>query len=120
MEWCMTMVSVADLVVRLPGESKGADLEVAEAKRRGIPVVHSVECVVNPGGLQVDAAPAMVEMGIKTLRQVCAMLRCIQRPTVPYDKDALAMAQAAVGYCGEMAARIEALLPKNEQWKDSE
>jgi ABC-type sugar transport system substrate-binding protein len=45
----MTMVSVADLVVRLPGESKGADAEVAEARRRGIPVVYGVESVVNPG-----------------------------------------------------------------------
>jgi ABC-type sugar transport system substrate-binding protein len=41
----MTMVSVADLVVRLPGESKGADAEVAEARRRGIPVVYSVESI---------------------------------------------------------------------------
>jgi hypothetical protein len=49
MQWCMTMVSVADLVVRLPGESKGADAEVAEARRRGIPVVYGVESVVNPG-----------------------------------------------------------------------
>lgn len=49
MQWCLSMVSVADLVVRLPGESVGADAEVAEARRRGIPVVHSVECVVNPG-----------------------------------------------------------------------
>lgn len=45
MQWCMTMVSVADLVVRLPGESKGADAEVAEARRRGIPVVYGVESI---------------------------------------------------------------------------
>ena len=43
MQWCLAMVSVADLVVRLPGDSIGADLEVAEAKRRGIPVVYGVE-----------------------------------------------------------------------------
>jgi|688.fasta_scaffold12342_25 hypothetical protein len=51
MQWCMTMVSVADLVVRLPGESKGADAEVAEARRRGIPVVYGVESIVNPGAV---------------------------------------------------------------------
>jgi hypothetical protein len=30
-------------VLRLPGESKGADLEVAEANKMGMPVFHSVE-----------------------------------------------------------------------------
>lgn len=49
MQWCMAMVSVADLVVRLPGNSSGADREVAEARRLGKPVVYGVESVVNPG-----------------------------------------------------------------------
>lgn len=35
-----------DVVLRLPGESKGADLEVAEAERLGIPVFHQVDQVV--------------------------------------------------------------------------
>jgi hypothetical protein len=49
MEWCKVMVSVCDLLVRLPGKSDGADDEVAEARLRGIPVVYGVESVVNPG-----------------------------------------------------------------------
>ena len=35
-------VAVSDAVLRLPGESKGADRETAEAERLGIPVFHSV------------------------------------------------------------------------------
>jgi hypothetical protein len=38
-EW----VIVCDAILRLPGESKGADNEVALAIRRGIPVFHSIE-----------------------------------------------------------------------------
>lgn len=38
-EW----VQVCDVLLRLPGESKGADQEVEYAKSRGIPVVYSVE-----------------------------------------------------------------------------
>lgn len=32
-----------DAVLRLPGESKGADSDVAIARRRGIPVYHSLD-----------------------------------------------------------------------------
>lgn len=35
-------VAVADCVLRLPGESAGADIETAEAARLGIPVFHSI------------------------------------------------------------------------------
>ncbi len=35
-------VAVAEAVLRIPGESTGADAEVAEAKRLGIPVFESV------------------------------------------------------------------------------
>lgn len=42
LEW----VGVADALLRLPGESTGADKEVAEATRRGIPVFHSVAGVI--------------------------------------------------------------------------
>lgn len=35
-------VAVADALLRLPGESVGADMEVAEARKRNIPVYHSV------------------------------------------------------------------------------
>lgn len=43
MEWCLAMVGVCDVVLRLPGASDGADREVAEAKRLGKPVVHSID-----------------------------------------------------------------------------
>ena len=36
-------VAVSDAVLRLPGESKGADMEVAFARERGIPVFHSID-----------------------------------------------------------------------------
>jgi len=39
-------VAVADAVLRLPGESRGADLEVAEAQANGVPVFHSVAEVI--------------------------------------------------------------------------
>lgn len=39
-------IDVCDVVLRLPGESKGADREVAFATDRGIPVVYSVEELV--------------------------------------------------------------------------
>jgi len=42
----LAWVAVADAVLRLPGESIGADREVAEARRLGIPVFDSVEAVV--------------------------------------------------------------------------
>ena len=38
MEW----LKVCDAVLRLPGESSGADKEVAEARRLGVPVFESV------------------------------------------------------------------------------
>lgn len=43
LEW----VRVSDAVLRLPGESTGADLEVAEAVRRGIPVFFDAGRVID-------------------------------------------------------------------------
>jgi len=37
------LVSRSDVLLRLPGESPGADREIARAKSLGIPVVYSVE-----------------------------------------------------------------------------
>lgn len=37
-------VEVSDVVIRLPGESKGADIETAHAREKGIPVVQ-VTCL---------------------------------------------------------------------------
>lgn len=42
LEW----VKVCDAVLRLPGESTGADLEERFAKERGIPVCTSIEALV--------------------------------------------------------------------------
>ena len=44
----------SDAVLRLPGESTGADQDVAIARRRGIPVYHRVEEI--PGFVEQDAA----------------------------------------------------------------
>ncbi len=38
MELCLEWLSKCDALVRLPGKSEGADNEVAEAKKLGIPV----------------------------------------------------------------------------------
>jgi hypothetical protein len=43
-----------DAVLRLPGESRGADQDVAIARRRGIPVYHSVSEV--PGAAAAEPA----------------------------------------------------------------
>jgi hypothetical protein len=45
-EWMridLDWVAVADAVLRLPGPSKGADMECARAKELGIPVFYSVD-----------------------------------------------------------------------------
>src|SRR5438552_805176 len=45
-EWLgmdLPWVAVSDCVLRLPGESTGADMEVAEAERLDIPVYHDVD-----------------------------------------------------------------------------
>lgn len=39
MDWCLAWVSRCDVVLRVPGESPGADREVAHAVALGIPVV---------------------------------------------------------------------------------
>ena len=49
LEW----VRKADALVRLPGKSVGADAEVAEALRLGIPVYYDVESL--PGAIRVGA-----------------------------------------------------------------
>lgn len=39
-------VGVADAVLRLPGESTGADMEVAHARKVGVPVFDSIDALV--------------------------------------------------------------------------
>jgi hypothetical protein len=40
---CLEWLVVCDIVLRLPGESIGADIEVAYAEQHKIPVVYSIE-----------------------------------------------------------------------------
>lgn len=42
----LAWVDVCDFLVRLPGESKGADMEVARAMERGIPVFHTLNAAL--------------------------------------------------------------------------
>lgn len=46
MEYDMAWLAQCDCLLRLPGESLGADREVEFARERGIPVFHSIEDVV--------------------------------------------------------------------------
>lgn len=50
-EWLdldLEFLPVCDAVLRLPGESKGADVEVERAKELGIPIYHSItELILN-------------------------------------------------------------------------
>ena len=43
LEWDFEWLASCDFVLRLSGESKGADMEVAKAIELGIPVVYSIE-----------------------------------------------------------------------------
>ncbi len=44
------LLSKCDAVLRLPGESKGADQDVKIAKERGLPVYHNIDDVPRVGG----------------------------------------------------------------------
>lgn len=48
LQWCLAMVAVSDVVLRLPGASNGADAEVAEAQRLGKPVVYGIDDLMAP------------------------------------------------------------------------
>ena len=43
MQWDLDWLDTCDIVLRLEGESEGADKEVARAKERGIKVVYSLK-----------------------------------------------------------------------------
>lgn len=66
------------------------------------------------------ASPNQCSIDVDTLRQIRTLLRCIQQPVVAYDSNLLTMVQSAVGYCGEKAAEIEALLPRHGMLEDGE
>lgn len=53
MQWCYAQLRKCAMLYRLPGESKGADLEVSEAAAHGIPVYYcldSLAAVLAPKG----------------------------------------------------------------------
>jgi len=43
MKWCLSWLETCAAIVRIPGESSGADREVARARELGIPVVESTD-----------------------------------------------------------------------------
>jgi len=47
LDWCLVWLERADCVLRVIGESKGADIEVAKAKQLGIPVFYSIQEILN-------------------------------------------------------------------------
>lgn len=54
LKWCMAWIEDCDCVLRLPGESSGADAEVARAKELGIPVFFSIPDIVRSNGKVVS------------------------------------------------------------------
>lgn len=60
LQWCLAMVAVSDVVLRLPGASSGADAEVAEARRLGKRVVHSIDELTQPTSWAALAKKYMV------------------------------------------------------------
>lgn len=55
MRWCLAILSRCDAVLRLPGESAGADWEVAVAEGLGKPVYYQIDDVI-----QGHDAPALI------------------------------------------------------------
>lgn len=47
-------VESADVVLRLPGKSPGADIECNHAEKHGIPVAHSIDDLPDPEGVNGD------------------------------------------------------------------
>ena len=41
----MTLLPLCDAVLRLPGDSPGADIEIVAAEKRGMPVYRSLEAI---------------------------------------------------------------------------
>lgn len=70
-DWCLGWVDRCDVVVRLPGESKGADLEVQHAKLHGVPVV-----------FLRGTAPELLREGADAARRL-ATSAASKRPEIP-------------------------------------
>lgn len=50
---CLTWVRRCDALIRIPGTSKGADIEIEHAKKLGIPVFYSIEELLDYDGNKV-------------------------------------------------------------------
>lgn len=88
LQWCLAMVGVCDVVLRLPGESAGADREAAEAKRLGKPVAYSIDEIaayrhIYATDLPVDEPYTWADFRRENLAQFEAMLAAL-----PVAKDA--------------------------------
>jgi hypothetical protein len=46
----LALLACCDIMVRLPGESKGADLEEQFAKSKNIPVLYNLDALSGKGG----------------------------------------------------------------------
>lgn len=90
MEWCLAMVGVADVVLRLPGESAGADREAAEARRLGKPVVYSID------ELQNISPDVYLTISRQTEDAIFSLLHEIIRPRSEYNENQLTMAHDAI------------------------
>jgi hypothetical protein len=51
--WLVSLLERCDAVLRVPGESTGADQDVRIARERGLPVYHRIE--------DLPAIPALIE-----------------------------------------------------------
>src|SRR5690348_8970247 len=63
-------IESADVVLRLAGESKGADLEVAHAEAHGVPVVYTIDDLPDPKGCDAEE---VVETPWRYFREDCNM-----------------------------------------------
>lgn len=69
--WCTTWVKSCDCLLRLPGESKGADEECVVAEKAGIPVFYSLEDLKKAyyAGEIITQVEKTTELLISTLEQ---------------------------------------------------
>jgi len=73
----LSWVGVADIVLRLPGESKGADEETALAESLGIPVAHSVHELCGPTLWHQEVSLAGVQVTARAYRE-CDLVHVIR------------------------------------------
>lgn len=93
----LAWVAASDVVLRLPGESKGADLEVATATRLDIPVVRRIEDIpdVLPAGPTVRGVPSAGHPGYLQLLRDMEELHCRKAADYGTEADPLANIRAS-------------------------